>query len=167
MLKLIAVMAAPEGVASSLTLPYERRIISRQRVTLDNGVDAGLFLPRGTTLHDGDGLKAESGEVVVVKAACETVSTLHCDDPLLLARACYHLGNRHVPLQIVQGMIRYQHDHVLDEMLHGMGLHVQVEQAPFEPEAGAYGGGHGHSHSHAHGSGHHDHEHHHDPAHHH
>lgn len=115
-------------------------------------------------LHDGDHLKAENGEIIVVKAAKETVSTLYCEDPLLLARAAYHLGNRHVPLQIMQGVLRYQHDHVLDEMLHGLGLHVDVESAPFEPEQGAYGGGHGHSHahdqehSHDHGHGH---EHHH------
>lgn len=154
MLKLDSVMSKTQILLRQnytlLTLPYERRIISRQRVTLDDGSDAGLFLPRGTVLQDGDYLKATSGEVVVVKAANETVSSLYCDDPLLLARACYHLGNRHVPLQITQGMIRYQHDHVLDDMLHGLGLHVLVEQASFEPEPGAYGGGHGHSHDHDH-----------------
>lgn len=135
---------------TTLTLPYERRIISRQRVTLDDGADAGLFLPRGTVLHDGDHLKAETGEVLRIKAANETVSTLYCDDPLLLACAAYHLGNRHVPLQISRGLLRYQHDHVLDEMLCGLGLHVAVESAPFEPEPGAYGGSHDHGHSHEH-----------------
>lgn len=100
------------------------------------------------SLQHGDVLQGDQGELIRVQAAPETVSTLTCDDPWLLARACYHLGNRHVPVQIMQGMIRYQHDHVLDEMLHGLGLHVVVEQAPFEPEAGAYGGGHSHSHDH-------------------
>jgi len=142
----------------SLTLPYERRIISRQRVELDDGSDAGLFLSRGTVLHEGDVLQADSGEYIVIKAADETVSSLHCDDDLRLARACYHLGNRHVPLQINKGLIRYQHDHVLDEMLHGLGLHIVVEQASFEPEPGAYGGsstsGHGHSHEHSNGHSH-------------
>ena len=132
----------------SLTLPYERRIISRQRVTLDDGTDAGLFLTRGTVLHEGDHLQAESGEITRIKAADETVSSLYCDDPLLLARACYHLGNRHVPLQINTDMIRYQNDHVMDDMLNGLCLHVTVESAPFEPEPGAYGGGHSHSHAH-------------------
>lgn len=155
MLKLDTLMSKTQKLLrdhyyKALTLSYERRIISRQRVTLDDGSDAGLFLPRGTVLHDGDHLKAESGEIVVVKAAKETVSTLYCEDPLLLARAAYHLGNRHVPLQIMQGVLRYQHDHVLDEMLHGLGLHVEVESAPFEPEQGAYAGGHGHSHEHHH-----------------
>lgn len=134
----------------SLTLPHERRIISRQRVTLDDGRDAGLFLPRGSSLQHGDVLQGASGELIRIQAAHETVSTLTCDDPWLLARACYHLGNRHVPVQIMPGMIRYQHDHVLDEMLYGLGLQVVVEQAPFEPEAGAYGGGHVHGHHHDH-----------------
>lgn len=138
----------------SLTLPHERRIISRQRVTLDDGSEAGLFLPRGSSLQHGDVLQSDQGELIRVQAAPEKVSTLYCDDPWLLARACYHLGNRHVPLQIMQGLIRYQHDHVLDEMLHGLGLHVVVEQAPFEPEAGAYGAGHLHSHGHDHAHSH-------------
>ena len=137
-----------------LTLPYERRIISRQRVTLDDGSDAGLFLPRGASLQDGDYVQAESGEVVRIQAAVETVSTLHCADRLLFARVCYHLGNRHVPLEISDGRLRYLHDHVLDDMLHGLGLHVVVEQVPFEPEAGAYSGGHSHSHSHSHAHSH-------------
>jgi urease accessory protein len=142
----------------SLTLPHERRIISRQRVTLDDGSDAGLFLPRGSSLQHGDVLQSASGELIRIQAAPETVSTLTCADPWLLARACYHLGNRHVPVQIMPGMIRYQHDHVLDDMLHGLGLHVVVEQAPFEPEAGAYGGGHSHGHHHDHDHAHsHDH----------
>ena len=134
----------PRQPSLLLTLPHERRIISRQRVTLDDGSEAGLFLPRGSSLQHGDVLQGASGELIRVQAASETVSTLRCADPWLLARACYHLGNRHVPLQILPGMIRYQHDHVLDDMLHGLGLHVVVEQAPFEPEAGAYGGGHEH-----------------------
>lgn len=140
----------PRQPSLLLTLPHERRIISRQRVTLDDGSEAGLFLPRGSSLQHGDVLQGASGELIRVQAASETVSTLRCADPWLLARACYHLGNRHVPLQILPGMIRYQHDHVLDDMLHGLGLQVVVEQAPFEPEAGAYGSGHSHGHSHSH-----------------
>jgi len=75
-----------------------------------------------------------------VSAAPETVSTVRCAEPQLLARIAYHLGNRHVALQIGTGWLRYQHDHVLDAMVQGMGLNVSVEQAPFEPEAGAYQG---------------------------
>jgi urease accessory protein len=136
---------------SAITLPLELRVKSRQKVMLENGEEAGLFLPRGSIMKHGDRLQAESGEVIDIIAASEKVSSLYVDDPLLIARACYHLGNRHVPLQITAEFIRYQHDHVLDDMLHGMGLHVKVEQAPFEPEAGAY---HSHTtaevHHHAH-----------------
>jgi urease accessory protein len=66
------------------------------------------------------------------------------EDAWQLARASYHLGNRHVALQIGRGWVRYQHDHVLDDMVRGLGLTVTIEQAPFEPEAGAYGGAHTH-----------------------
>jgi urease accessory protein len=135
----------------TLTLPYELRQKSRLRASLDNGEEIGLMLPRGTVLRGGDYLKSENGKVILVKAADEVVSTVHEKNPTLFARACYHLGNRHVPLQIGEGWLRYLHDHVLDDMVQGLGLQVSCERAPFEPEAGAYGGGHQHHH--------HDHEH--------
>ena len=150
---------------TTLTLPLEKRIRSRQRVTLDDGRVAGVFLARGEVLRDGDLLAGGEDLVVRVCAAAEPVSEVRCDDPLLLARACYHLGNRHVSLQIQPGLLRYPHDHVLDDMLRGLGLAPACIQAPFEPEPGAYGGsaqGAGHGHSHVHGHGHHshsDHEH--------
>ncbi|MCB1819093.1 MAG: urease accessory protein UreE [Gammaproteobacteria bacterium] len=135
-----------------LTLPLEKRIRSRQRVTLDNGVEAGVFLARGQVLRDGDLLGDRTGLIVLVRAAAEPVSEVRCDDPLQLARACYHLGNRHVALQIEAGVLRYQHDHLLDDMLRGLGLQPTFAQVPFEPEAGAYGGSaHAHAHHHAHG----------------
>lgn len=135
---------------TTLQLPFEKRQKSRLKVILDDGRDAGLFLPRGDVLRDGDFLQAEDETIVQIKAADETVSQVYCDDPLLLARACYHLGNRHVPLQIESHYLRYLHDHVLDDMLKGFGLTATIHQAPFEPESGAYGG-HAHSHSHDHG----------------
>lgn len=140
---------ADDTVRTTLTLPYEQRIKCRLRVTLDDGSDAGIMLERGTALRDGDCITSEDGVTVRVRAAAETVSCVRCADPLLLARACYHLGNRHVPLQIDPGLLRYQHDHVLDDMLRGLDLEVTVEQAPFEPEPGAYSG-HGHTHGHEH-----------------
>lgn len=139
--------------SATLTLPLEKRIRSRQRVTLDDGTEAGVFLARGQVLRDGDLLASEGGRVVRVRAAAEPVSEVRSNDPLLLARACYHLGNRHMPLQIERGLVRYQHDHVLDDMLCGLGLQPVHTEAPFEPEPGAYGGsaaGHGHGHSHGH-----------------
>jgi urease accessory protein len=138
-----------DHIDTTLSLPIERRIKSRIKVVLDNGEDAGLFLTRGQILRDGDLLQSTKGLVIQVRAAQETVSTIYAEDTLALTRAAYHLGNRHVPLQIAIGLVRYQHDHVLDDMIKGLGLQVTVEQAPFEPEAGAYiniGGGHSHSH---------------------
>jgi urease accessory protein len=142
----------------TLTLPLHSRIKSRLRVTLDDGQEAGLFLPRGTTLKDGDLLTGENGISVLVRAAEEELSTLVSDNPHLLARACYHLGNRHVSIQIEPGRVSYLHDHVLDEMLRGLGLEVGITRAPFEPEPGAYGGSAEKGRDHAHG---HTHEHHH------
>lgn len=143
---------------TTLTLVKDQREKSRLKVELDNGREAGLFFTKGTTFQDGDLIISDDGKLLVeIKASHETVSTVYCDNPLQLARACYHLGNRHVPLQIGEGFARYQHDHVLDDMLRGLGLEVISEQAPFEPESGAYsGGGHSHSHSHDHS---HDHNH--------
>ena len=133
---------------ATLTLPFEQRQKSRLRTRLDNGEEVGLFLPRGTVLRHGDRLRAANGRVVEVRAAPETVSTARTDDPLRLARAAYHLGNRHVALQLGPGWLRYLHDHVLDGMVRELGLEVICEQAPYEPEAGAYGGGHHHGHDH-------------------
>jgi len=146
---------------TTLTLPLDQRTRARMRVTLDNGKDAGLFLDRGPILRHGDLIASETGDVVQIQAASESVSTIRSDDPLLLARVCYHLGNRHVPLEIGPRYVRYQCDHVLDDMIRGLGVTVASEQAPFEPEPGAYGGGHRHGgekdYTHDHGSGqHHD-----------
>jgi urease accessory protein len=116
------------------------------------------MLPHGETLTDGDLLVSADGLVVRVRAAREAVSTATSDDALLLARACYHLGNRHVPLQIDRGRLRWRHDHVLDDLVRRLGLPVAVEQLAFEPEPGAYGGdgrGHRHEGGPGHGHGHH------------
>ena len=137
---------------AQLVLPFELRSRSRFRAQLVGGEEVGVILARGQILRGGDLLLAADGRVIEVGAAEETVSTVHSAEPRALARAAYHLGNRHIALQIGAGWLRYSHDHVLDEMLQGLGLKVTVEQAPFEPEAGAYhadgDGGHGHSHGH-------------------
>jgi urease accessory protein len=138
MLKLIKKLKEAVDAQASLTLPLASRVKSRLRSTLDDGREVGLFLERGQTLYHGDLLVSTDGLVVKVIAADETVSTVDCDDYLLQARASYHLGNRHVALQIKPGQLRYLHDHVLDDMLKGFGLTVKVEKAPFEPEPGAY-----------------------------
>ena len=150
----ITSIAASAGTApfATLTLPFEKRQICRQRVLLDNGDEASLIIDRGTVLRDGDFLITDGGHLIQVRAANETVSTEDCQQ---LARAAYHLGNRHVSLEVRSGRLRYLHDHVLDHMVHELGLSVVVEDAPFEPESGAYshgshdhGPGHGHGHSH-------------------
>ncbi len=146
------VQDAKGEIAGQLCLPFDLRQKSRFRAVLTDGREAGVFLERGQILRDGDVLRAEQGVLVEVQAAAETVSTVRTVDATQLARVCYHLGNRHVPLQIGEGFARYRHDHVLDAMVAGLGLRAVCEQQPFEPEAGAYGGGHGHgqAHDHAH-----------------
>jgi urease accessory protein len=113
-------------------------------VKLESGEEGGLFLERGTILRGGDRLRASDGRIVQVVAADETTMQVTADTPTRLMRAAYHLGNRHVPLQIGEGWLRLEQDHVLKEMLVGLGVCVENESAPFEPEAGAYGGGHRH-----------------------
>ncbi|HJL15645.1 MAG TPA: urease accessory protein UreE [Sandaracinaceae bacterium LLY-WYZ-13_1] len=136
-----------------LVLTFDDRQRSRLRARLDDGREVGLLLPRGTVLRGGDRLEADDGTVVLVEAAAQTLSAVRSADPIALARAAYHLGNRHVPVQIGEGWVRYEHDHVLDDMVRGLGLEVTEERAGFEPEGGAYGHGHthGHGHGHAHG----------------
>lgn len=146
MLRILARCSSRQPAHASLTLSFDDRQRSRLRTRLDNGEEAGLFLDRGQILRGGDRLTAENGLIVEVHAAPEPVSTVRCDDAVQLARAAYHLGNRHVALQIGAGWLRYRQDHVLDDMVRGLRLQVVAEIAPFEPEGGAYGG-----HSHAHG----------------
>jgi urease accessory protein len=134
----------------TMSLPYDRRQHSRQRSCLDDGEQIALMLPRGTVLREGDILRCEGGRLVRVRAAPEHVSRITSKNPLQLTRAAYHLGNRHVPTQLGAGYLAYAHDHVLDEMIERLGLHVTVVRAPFEPEPGAYG----HSAMLSHGTGH-------------
>ncbi|MDP2810599.1 MAG: urease accessory protein UreE [Rhodocyclaceae bacterium] len=145
---LIEAFAPTGGIASErLVLPFESRCKSRLRTRLASGEEAGLFLERGRVLRGGDLLLGNDGRVIEVVAAAEALMEAQCEDPLQLARAAYHLGNRHVAVQILPGSLRFARDHVLGEMLRGLGLPVAEIEAPFEPEAGAYGahGGHGHS----------------------
>lgn len=149
MLNVIEKLAVARTADVELVLPFQLRTKSRLRTALANGEEVGIVLNRGSVLRDGDLLLAEDGRVVKVIAAPELVSTVTSNDPLALVRAAYHLGNRHVALQIEAHRLRYQHDHVLDDMVRGLGLQITVEESPFEPEAGAYGG---HSHLAPHGS---------------
>jgi urease accessory protein len=150
--------SGPAGPEATLTLDYDDRKKSRQLVRLDGGEEVALFLPRGTVLKDGDRLRCEDGLMVTVVAAPETLSSVQTVDWMLLARGAYHLGNRHVPVEIAAGGLRYQHDHVLDGMVRALGMEVRTVSAPFQPEPGAYAHGHAHHHEHPHDH-HHDHDH--------
>lgn len=133
----------PSRAEATLSLPWDLRQRSRQRVSLDDGREAALLLPRGMVLGDGDLLQSAEGPLVRVRAAQEELSLALCAETGQLARACYHLGNRHAPVRIEPGRVLYQRDHVLDAMLRGLGLEPQHLSAPFEPEPGAYHGHHG------------------------
>lgn len=139
MLTVSQLLKEPRSATDRLVLPFELRQKSRLRARLQSGVEAGLFLERGTLLRGGDLLLAEDGTVIEVIAALEKVSTVTAQALRDLTRAAYHLGNRHMALQVGSSWLRYLHDHVLDDMVRGLGLQVIVEEAPFEPEAGAYG----------------------------
>lgn len=145
--------AAPDALATEhLVLSFETRCKSRLRTRLLSGAEVGLFLERGSVLRGGDKLQAADGTIVEVVAAPEMLMEVTSDDPLQLARAAYHLGNRHVAVQLLPGRLRLASDHVLGEMLRGLGLPVAAIEAPFEPESGAYGGHGGHAHPHGHSS---------------
>ena len=131
---------APDG---RLTLPFELRRKSRLRARLDDGREVALLLERGSVLRDGDRLRSECGRCIEVAAGRETVSVVRSSEARTLAQAAYHLGNRHVAVQVGEGELRYLTDHVLDEMIAGIGAEVVRAELPFEPEAGAYGH-HGH-----------------------
>jgi urease accessory protein len=131
-------ITATEKIDGVVTLALEQRIKSRLKARLDSGEEVGIFMQRGSILEDGDYIATNDGFVVEVVAAAELLSSVYSDDSLLLARACYHLGNRHVELQITKKSLHYRHDHVLDEMINTVGLKVVSELMPFHPEKGAY-----------------------------
>jgi len=147
--------------AATLELDWDTRQKSRFAATDTAGRELGVFLPRGTVVRGGDVLVAEDGSLVRVLAAPQAVLRItHCSQhgtPFDLTRAAYHLGNRHVPIELTPGHLQIEPDHVLADMLRAMHLTVLETQAPFEPEGGAYAGGghhhHGHGHDHGHGHG--------------
>lgn len=169
MIRLTERIQACDGVAGELALDFDLRQKSRFRTVTMAGEDVGVFVERGSLLRNGDCLRSDDGRYFRVLAKAERLSVVRGSDSLELARAAYHLGNRHVKLQVSQGYLAYQPDHVLDQMVERLGLEVTHEELPFEPENGAYHGegshGHGHAAVHTHGSAHaHDHPHHHESA---
>ncbi|MFT4769779.1 MAG: urease accessory protein [Glaciecola sp.] len=141
-------------------LVFSEREKSRYRTTTERGQELGWFLSRGIVLGDGDALICDNKEIILIRAASESLAEAYSDDPHLLLRAAYHLGNRHVSLQILPGALRFPRDHVLEEMLGGLGLGVRAIDDAFTPESGAYAGvphahagsdAHSHPRSHSHG----------------
>ena len=158
--------------ATTVELDWDVRQKSRFAATDSAGRELGIFLPRGTLVRGGDVLVAEDGSMVRVIAAPQPVLVItHCTQhgtPFDLTRAAYHLGNRHVPIELQPDHLKIEPDPVLADMLRAMHLIVTEQNLAFEPEGGAYaaghGGGHhhhgGHDHGHDHGHGHeHDHSH--------
>jgi urease accessory protein len=147
--------------AAMLELDWDTRSKSRFSATDSTGREIGVVLPRGTTLRGGDVLVTEDGSMLRVIAAPQPVLQVrHCTEhgsPFDLLRAAYHLGNRHVPLELQPELLQFEPDPVLADMLRRQHLIVTEAQAAFEPEGGAYGEGAGHGHHHGHE--HHDHGH--------
>lgn len=148
--------------ARRLEIDWDLRQKSRFDAEASDGQRLGVFLPRGTVLRGGDVLVTEDGSMVRVVAAPQPVLRITAckehghghhhphDGAFDLMRAAYHLGNRHVPIELQADHLKIEPDHVLADMLRAMHLTVVEERSTFEPEAGVYGGGHGHDHSHHH-----------------
>jgi len=130
----------------TLTLTYDLRRKTRQLVRLNDGEEIGLLVAPGTILKDGDVLESAEGDRVRILAAAEPILFVTASDREKLTRAAYHLGNRHIPVEIGNAFLRLEADPVLKEMLQRLELSVEERKEAFNPESGAYGGGHRHGH---------------------
>jgi len=143
-----------EKAAGSLTLDFDARHRRRFRLRADQGDDILLDLPQTVAMADGDGLQLEDGRWLKVQAAPEEIVEIRHEDQEQLMRLAWYLGNRHLPTEIRDRILRIRPDHVIEGMLRGLGAHLQTVQAAFQPEGGAYG--HGHHHKHHNGEQHHE-----------
>jgi urease accessory protein len=163
-----------EAAADTVVLDFDDRHRRRMAMTGTRGLEFLLDLESAIALRGGDALVLDDGRLVEVVAAPEPLVEIRGSDPQHLVRLAWHLGNRHLPTQIMPKGLRIRRDHVIEAMLKGLGARVIEIEAPFDPESGAYAGGHGHAaesdthghaaHDHSHG---HDDRHHHDEGHHH
>lgn len=143
-----------DHIIDTITLDADSRYRRRIRMQTDSGQFLMLDLPQATYLDDGDGLVTGPYAVVRVKAAPEELFAISCSDALQMRRVIWHLGNRHTPTEIGDAQVFIARDHVLADMLRGLGAVVENIVRPFRPEGGAYGGhgaAHGHHHGHDHG----------------
>ena len=148
MLEIIEKLDAADRYDAVISLDYDSRKRGRLKTLTETDEEAGIFLDRGQTLIDGDYLRATDGRVILVIAAAEPLTEASTSDPLLFAKICYHLGNRHTPVEIQPGSVRFQPDHVLADLCCQWGLQVVDIEASFNPERGAYGQHAGDSHHH-------------------
>ena len=130
----------------TVLIDFDRRHRRRILLATQSGTELLLDLPHAARLRDGDGLLLEGGGVVRVAARPEPLAEIHGHDEGEMIRIAWHLGNRHLPVQLLGERIRIRRDHVIEEMVERLGGHVDLIEAPFDPEAGAYAGGHQHSH---------------------
>ncbi len=133
-----------DNVDAHIVLDHDQRDKGRLRVISEEGTEVRLFLERGKSLQVGELLRSECGKTIMVKGAVENVIEADCDDWHTFARACYHLGNRHVKIQVGPRWLRITPDHVLEDMLQQLGLKTVSKQVVFVPESGAYAHGHHH-----------------------
>jgi urease accessory protein len=129
-----------DRAVDAVTLTYLDRNRRRIRLLADSGAAFLLDLPRACHLADEDGLELDIGGYIRVRAAAEPVLEIMAEDAATLLRIAWHLGNRHLPVQIAGGRLRIRADHVIAEMVAGLGGHLSALEAPFDPEAGAYVG---------------------------
>ncbi len=133
-------------------IDYDHRHRRRIVLTTQAGREVLVDLPQAVRMRDGDGVALDDGGVVRVCARPEPLLEIHAHDEGELVRIAWHLGNRHLPVQLLADRIRIRADHVIQEMVEGLGGHVEAVDAPFDPESGAYVGGHHHHHNdHDHG----------------
>jgi urease accessory protein len=137
-----------ETVVDRLTLAYDQRHRRRIAMTADGGLSFLLDLETATVLDDGDAVRLDDGRLVQVKAAPENLIEIRAESPLLLKKIIWHLGNRHVPAEIADDAVYIAEDHVLTEMVRGLGATAAPIQRSFSPERGAYDDGHEHEHGH-------------------
>ena len=148
-MRVLQVLPAGEWGAAQqvdeVLIDYDRRFRRRILLTTVAGQEVLIDQPQAVRLRDGDGLAIEGG-VVRVRAKPEPCMDIHAHGEGELIRIAWHLGNRHLPVQLLGDRIRIRADHVIEEMVEGLGGHVDAVDAPFDPESGAYAGGHHHHH---------------------
>ena len=139
-----------EQATAEILIDFDRRHRRRIRLQTTAGDDLLLDLPQAHRLRDGDALQTDCGKLIRIRARPEPLAEIHAHSDAELVRIAWHLGNRHLPVQLIRDKIRIRRDHVIEEMVEHLGGHVDIIEAPFDPEAGAYaqGGQHGHHHHH-------------------